>query len=318
MDSNKIIADLVTDGYEREYLDFKAETYRNNEALIKDIMALANSKYEGKKYIIIGVKDNVDGTREVLGLKQEDLTDQANYQQLILANIEPRINFRFYPVQYNQKILGVFELFENDNPPYMLKKDYNKLKAGYCLVRTGSQQNLATRVDFDDFYSRPGNFEIHVLRPYFSATEVEEGCGFIEMSIRNITNRPITILWGELEVLDNDFTLLSRHSLYGIDTVVGADFREHMAPNSEKAGFFHFGFSSTDCLRLGLDEDGLTDQTFKFRITFGDTLRKEYSQTIDQGYVHSRGEFLWKVRQKKAEEEKLYRPKRTLSSLFKK
>lgn len=185
----------------------------------------------------------------------------------------------------------------------MLKKSYNKLTAGYCLVRKGSQQCLATRTDFDEFYSRPGKFEIHVLHPYFSATEVGKGCGFIEMSLRNLTNRPTTILWGELEILDENNFSISRHPLYGIDTVVGADFRLHLGPNSEKAGFYYFGFTSTDALRLGLDDYGTSDYLYKFRITIGDTLRKEYSITIDGGHVYARGDFLWKVQLKKKNEE---------------
>lgn len=108
MKANYSIDEIIKSGHECEYLDYKAEVYKNNEALIKDIMAMANSKYNGNKFIVIGVKDYVNGSREVVGVAEEELVDQASYQQLILSNIEPDINFRFYPYEFNGKLLGIF------------------------------------------------------------------------------------------------------------------------------------------------------------------------------------------------------------------
>lgn len=318
MTTEEIINNFIKNEREGEYLDFKAKPYKDREALIKDIMAMANSKHEGNKYIIVGIKDNINGNREIVGLKEVELVDQASYQQLIISNIEPDIFIKFYPFQYKDKLLGIFELFENNNPPYILKKDFNKLKKGFCLIRKGSQQCPATRSDFDAFFKNKGEFEIHVLQPCFLATNVKEGCGFLEMSIRNITDVPITVAWGELKILDRDFNILSTHPLFGVDNVVGADFKVHLPPKTEKAGFFYFGFTSTDCLRLNLDEYGTTEQAFRFKIALGDTLKNEYTKEIDIGYVSAKGEFLWKVIQKKKDEDRLMRHKNRLAYLFKK
>ena len=298
---NNDIIEKIKNGHECECLDFKATMYKpaDYEALIKDMMAMANSNHEGNKFIITGVKDKPDGERDIWGVSPEDLQDQANFQQLILNNIEPEIKFKFYPMDYEGKKLGIFELFENNNRPYMLKKDYKNLKSGFCLIRKGSLQLPATRKDFDDFYMANGKMKIIVPRPCFSSTVNEEdGCGSIEISLRNETTKPITIYWGMLEILDENLNVLTKHRLYGIGKFIGADFRETLLPNSEKIGEFYFGLTSTHCLQLGLNEEGVSDQKFKFRVLLGDTLEREYSITVDDGFVKVSGNYLWKVRSK--------------------
>jgi hypothetical protein len=55
-------------------------------------------------------------------------------------------------------------------------------------------------------------------------------------------------------------------------------------------------FSSTDCISLGLDEYGTTEETFIFELTFFDTNDNKYSTKAEDGIVISKGEFLHKVK----------------------
>lgn len=63
------IIELIDDSYECDHLDFKAIEYGKDryESLIKDVMGMANSDYQGDKYIICGIKE-IEGKKEVLGL----------------------------------------------------------------------------------------------------------------------------------------------------------------------------------------------------------------------------------------------------------
>ena len=78
--------------YEREStrLDFKREQYKKekNKNLIKDIMSMANAPIDGKKYIVVGVKDKTDGEKEYHAIQKEEFIDQATYEQVIRENIE--------------------------------------------------------------------------------------------------------------------------------------------------------------------------------------------------------------------------------------
>ena len=140
--------------YEREgtNLDFKREQYHKEkyQDLLKDIMSMANTPIEGKSYIIVGVKDKPDGTKEFHPIPKEEIVDQANYQQIVRENIEPNVNFSYYSFDFDGYLLGIIEIDKCDNPPYMMKKDYKTLKKGDCFIRRGSQQERLTRRDLDE------------------------------------------------------------------------------------------------------------------------------------------------------------------------
>jgi predicted HTH transcriptional regulator len=151
--NNDYIFELIQNGQECEYLDFKATEYNKEqyENLLKDVMALANSDYEGEKYIIIGIKER-EGKKEIIGL--DKIKDSSSYQQLIHSNIEPYLNVEYFPITFEGKTLGVVRLHNNINIPYMMKKQYIKLNEGVCYIRKGSHQCLANRTDFDRFYDK--------------------------------------------------------------------------------------------------------------------------------------------------------------------
>lgn len=144
------ISDLIEFENENSNLDFKAIQYKRetNEAFLKDIMSLANSMSRDDKYIIIGVKHKTNGDRDLLGIT-EDFVDDATYQQLVDANIEPHINFNYFPYEHNGKRFGIFQIKECVDPPYMMKKDYGNLKSGDSYIRKGSFQKRLTRKDID-------------------------------------------------------------------------------------------------------------------------------------------------------------------------
>ncbi|HDX9580265.1 TPA: ATP-binding protein [Bacillus pseudomycoides] len=147
--------------YEREgtRLDFKREQYQKekNKDLIKDIMSMANAPIGGKKYIVVGVKDKPDGEKEFHPVPKESFIDQATYEQVIRENIEPSIEFSYSPVEVDENLLGVFEIGPCNNPPYMMKKDFQSLKKGDCYIRRGSQQDRLTRRDLDELLTFRSN-----------------------------------------------------------------------------------------------------------------------------------------------------------------
>lgn len=151
--------------YEQEgtKLDFKREQYRKEKYkdLIKDIMAMANAPVEGKRYIITGVKDLPGGTKEYFSIPEKEFVDQATYQQILRENVEPSIDFSYYPIEVDGNLLGVFEIDKCINPPYMMKKDFNGLNKGDCFVRRGSQQERMTRRDLDEILSFKSKFQFN-------------------------------------------------------------------------------------------------------------------------------------------------------------
>lgn len=116
---------LIENGNENDYLDFKAKDYVDKGDFLIDIMSMANSKDEDDKYIIIGVKDKINGEKEIIGI--EEVKEQAEFQQLVNDNIEPKIKFEYRTIQYKDKMLGYYKISkDNKDRPYMAKKQYTK------------------------------------------------------------------------------------------------------------------------------------------------------------------------------------------------
>ncbi|WP_096186864.1 AlbA family DNA-binding domain-containing protein [Evansella halocellulosilytica] len=290
------INNLLEEGYECDFLDYKLKQYppKLNPNFIKDVMAMANSHYDGDKFIIIGVNDN----GEIIGIdKNEVFVDSAIYQDIILNYVEPDITIDYFKHSYEGKILGVLKIAGgNNNKPYLIRKEIDSLKLGSCIIRKGSKNSSANRSDFDNFYYNKENFYISILTPILRAVNDNDGLAYLQVSIRNHTSLPVTIISGALYVLDNHNTIISKHSVYGLDNYVGADFKLALSPMSEKVGDLHLGFTSTDCLRLGLDQHGTTEKEFLFKIKFFDTLNNEYTVDEKDCVVIAKGEFLWKVK----------------------
>ncbi len=295
------LIELIENDHECEYLDFKAEQYKKHakEDLIKDIMAMANSQHNGNKYIIVGIKDIPGEQRQVIGIPPLEFVDDSEYQQLIKNNIEPDINFRYYPFKYEEKVIGVFELTDCSNKPYMLRKQLNKLPVGFCLVRKGSHQCIATRSDYDWFYLQKEKFEVLILEPYMSSIEKEYGSADLRVTIRNLSTNPVTIVYGIVNVFNKEGVKLISHRVYGLDKHVGADFTLYMPPKSEVTGYLCLGFESSDCIVLDLDEYGTTDERFVLELILVDTLDNEYVAKIANAMVYARGRVLWKVQKKR-------------------
>jgi hypothetical protein len=144
--------------YENEHtgLDFKAIQYKKEKylELLKDIVAMANVDMQGERLIIVGVKHKPNGEKEFLSIQEDEFIDASTYQQLIHENVEPELSISYEPYNYNGKLLGVLKILGCKEQPYMLKKDYGKLKRGDCFIRKGTIQMSVTRLDLERIYSK--------------------------------------------------------------------------------------------------------------------------------------------------------------------
>lgn len=294
-----IIFNFIKNGYECEYLDFKKTQYNREKFgdLLVDIISMVNSHYNGDKYIIIGVKDKPDGTREVIGVEPDEFIDDSVYQNLIFDNVEPHIKFDYYSIEHDKKLLGVFKIYgTNIDRPYMLRKKYPNLNEGLCKIRRGSSNCFVTRKDIDKFFNDKEKFEVQFIDNCLAAIYDELGYASITVTIRNHTKLPVVISSGVLTVLNEQEQELSIHAVSGFEKkIMGAEFQIDLPPMSEKLGDLLLCFRSSDCIRLGLDEYGHTNEKFKFLLSFFDTNNNEYTTYIDDGWVLAKGKFLWKV-----------------------
>lgn len=282
---------------EGEIIDFKSHFYHQNKYadLLKDVLSFANAHSKNSKYIIFGVKDR-ENSKELVGL--ETFVDQSNIDQLLFENIEPFLDIQLHSIKYNEKKFQVLEI-KPDNRPYIMKKKYkDKIDKGTMWIRRGATNDFVTRADLDKMYDLD-NVELKILDGYLSAVAPETGCANLRCKISNYSNKPVTITWGCLEIFEDD-VLLTSHRLFGTsNNIVGADYQFKLAPKDELVDYFEFGFTSSQCFPLGIDEDGITSKKLTLKVTFVDANDKEYLASYSNAFILVRGKFLWKVRLKK-------------------
>ena len=144
--------DIIEFDEEGTNLDFKKEEYSKSDyvSLLKDVLSMANATNPETKRIVIGVKHRPGDNKEFIGIKK--LSDQVILENIIQENIEPNINFKYYPYPFKNVTLGIIDIFDNANKPYMMKKDYGVLKKGEMWIRKGSRQSRVTREDIDKMF----------------------------------------------------------------------------------------------------------------------------------------------------------------------
>lgn len=162
--NNDIILEIIENEVESGFVDFKKELYnfsnkKCKQDFIVDIMSFANSHLAVDKYIVAGVELMKNGNRDICGINEAYIEDGANYQSLISDNIEPTINVDFNIIDYDKEDeklkIVVFKIGkENNDPPYLLSKDYGDLKKGFGKVRKGQRNDYMTRRDIDEYYRK--------------------------------------------------------------------------------------------------------------------------------------------------------------------
>lgn len=284
---------------ENEYVDFKKTMYRRQSYsnLLLDVMSMANSAYEGSRYILMGIKHFPDGEVRVHGIGDDEKEDSSTFQQLIFENIEPYLPIELHYVEVDDKTIVIIELKNPTQQPYMMRKKYNNLHEGLCYVRRGSQQGHAMRQDFLRFATWRERCDFSIVDGHLRALDNRKDYSSLVCSIRNLTSFPMMIIGGYLEILDSE-KVLSRLTLYGFEeNVIGADFRMEVRPMSEKYGELHFSFSSSDVIRMGMDDSGILDSGIRLKVTLIDSAENRYVAIHENPFIHVRGDFLWKVRQ---------------------
>ena len=160
MITNDNIIDIINYENESHRIDFKQLEYRlgkdrKKNEILKDFLSFANNLSDDDKFIIIGVKQNKDGTNELIGVEQP--TDEAQYRQFINEYIEPQINYEYRNFQYNDKTICYFRIYNNNDRPYLFKKDCpnpedgkKEYNYGDGYIRVGTSTKKIGRKEIDD------------------------------------------------------------------------------------------------------------------------------------------------------------------------
>ena len=120
-------------------IQFRRETYGNGgiRHFLRDVLAMANAAVDGPRYIITGAEVDEQGQKKLFGVTLDDFSGKPSYQSLVTEFIEPPIRVRYQPISLNRKQVGVFEIANCQDKPYMMRIDQSeKLRRGDAYIRT--------------------------------------------------------------------------------------------------------------------------------------------------------------------------------------
>ena len=106
---------------------------------LRDVLAMANADVDGNRYIVTGVAFNKNDQKLLKSIDRSDFSGKPSYQSLVNDFIEPPVRVRYLPVNIDGKRVGVYEISECRDRPYMMRADYSeKLRRGDAYIRVGN------------------------------------------------------------------------------------------------------------------------------------------------------------------------------------
>ncbi|OAT86018.1 hypothetical protein A6P54_17890 [Bacillus sp. MKU004] len=138
-------------GTEGPLLDFKTTFYNISEKkskidFVKDLLSFGNSTLSDPAYIICGVKVHSTGEKEIVGIEETILVDDANWVQILRSYCSHPIKFKMEKVKLNEynRVIVVIEISNDQQRPILCTKDEGeKLRQGTIYFRNGSSNDVA-------------------------------------------------------------------------------------------------------------------------------------------------------------------------------
>ena len=107
---------------------------------LRDVLAMANANVEGTRYILVGVGIDSRGRRRFSNIDRGDLTGNPSYVALANEFIEPPIRLKYQAVTVEGKRVGVYEIADSQDKPYMMRVDHSEtLRRGDAYQRANNR-----------------------------------------------------------------------------------------------------------------------------------------------------------------------------------
>lgn len=182
------LARIVRSATPSTAIQFRKRAYGKSgvEHFLRDVLAMANASIEGSRYIIVGAEFDAKGRKRTYSVDREDFSGKPAYQSLANDHIEPPIRIRYQPATIEGERVGVFEIGDCQDRPYMMRVDYSEtLRRGDAYVRTNDSAVKMGRRQLQSMFERKfkdsvsaANVEIGFPGDIIHKDKKIETCGF--------------------------------------------------------------------------------------------------------------------------------------------
>lgn len=152
-------------------VQFRSKPYGTDglRDFLRDVMALANTATEGTRHIIVGVSFDAKGRRQLHPVQDKDFAGKPDYAALVSDYIEPAVRLRHERVTVDGQQVGVFEIADCQDRPYMMRIDFSELlRRGDAYIRVNDTAIKMGRRQLQDIFQAE-------FRDSVSAQDIEVG-----------------------------------------------------------------------------------------------------------------------------------------------
>jgi hypothetical protein len=138
----KRLAKIVRSATPSTGVQFRPSEYGSTGArdFLRDVIAMANASVEGERYIFVGAEIDPKGRKRLHEVDRNDFTGNPSYQALANEFIEPPIRLKYQPVIVDGKRIGVYEIGDCQDRPYMMRVDHSEtLRRGDAYTRANDR-----------------------------------------------------------------------------------------------------------------------------------------------------------------------------------
>ncbi len=135
-------AHIVQSATPSDAVQFRKRAYGKGgiRDFLRDVLAMANVSADGHRYIVVGMDFDAEGKKRVHGVKRDDFGGKPAYAELVSDHIEPAVHVHYERVTHGDKQVGVFEIGDCDDRPYMMRVDHSEtLRRGDAYLRVNDE-----------------------------------------------------------------------------------------------------------------------------------------------------------------------------------
>jgi hypothetical protein len=136
------LAKIVQSATPSRRIQFRRNKYGKSGAreFLRDLVAMANADVDGSRYIIVGAGFDSSGHKQLDGVGRDDFAGKPSYLALAGEFIEPAVRLRYESVIIDDTRVGVYEIGDCQDRPYMMRKDFSEtLRRGDAYIRAGDR-----------------------------------------------------------------------------------------------------------------------------------------------------------------------------------
>lgn len=119
-------------------VQFRQRAYGDDgiRSFLRDVLAMANASVDGSRYIVVGVSFDAKGRKRAQAIPGGEFLGKPSYQSLANEYIEPPVRIQYSPVSIDGVRVGVFEIADCQDRPYMMRVDFSEqLRRGDAYKR---------------------------------------------------------------------------------------------------------------------------------------------------------------------------------------